>query len=1758
MKRGIRRAFWIAAFTAVGSLGLRSAQAQLVITVDEEDLYVKYIDVNTLAVTDLFRPMDAIASPPGAGTDGPEGIAADENNRVFYWQDDNNLYRVFYDALDGGGFMTGEFIADITCAGGPGCNGTANSSMDGLTFANGILYGVRNVDSATAGREGIYTINVNTGAATCIRAWADDGVTTAAQVDIRDIAYNPADGLFYVYNNTSTGFGGTGGAGVYSVDIDNVLMGGAFAVALVASTPDVVTLCGCTAYPPATSTCCGSVTTPDIDGMAIGNGKIYLTIDQQGPILIYDIATDTFDPNIANPWTLTDFGAGGTWAPTALIPLPTTNLGITLDSVTTNTSRPVRQDGVVGIGEQAIYTITINNAGPENATSMEYEITLSGTATYTIASAVGQNSTPNVLGNVISGSITPFTNGATEQLVITIDAQGAGTLAIDGTVEAIGNPPDIVQGNNATSHLAEVKTLPDVDAVVFTEPTASSVIPGHPTLGGAYTVRPHASGSITIYPPYRSPNGDYIAFVVLTDNPDATNDVLVLGDHGTFSVIAQQGVTTTADLNQTFGEMILHSRAIPNNDGSLGINVPVSGPGTNPRAIVKWDGAQFTTLARSNTPIPAFGALNYLYGESSVCWDAVNFDGNGRFGALLDLIDEAPSAEQEMLVSRSGTALLAQSNVTSPIGTAETWLSTTSPAVTFLEDTYWTDGVSLEWIVSGEINGDNAVDKVVAVNNEIVLQEDDVIPGVADPISSFEYAQMNSNGTWYAYGSNDGGEEDWLVRGNGTSFTVLAKAGDAPNPGAPDLWDDAESAQLYSFVAANNQGDYIICGRTDRANTRKNTVCVLNGTTDILREGDPIDVDGNGVFDEDRFVQSFDEHTAVLTDAGEFYCVVNMTDSSSSGASGAVVGRALIRIPVNESPVGTGAELSVAKTGSTNKLTALGQQMTYSIEVCNRGPETATNVVVSDTLPAEFEFVSGTNGIAEVPPGSGILSATIASIPAFKCVTVEVTVQAVAEGAAVVNTASASTNDQADPNPANNTGSAAAVLIQQEADLAVTKVDDGDALVGQNVTYTITITNNGPAPATNVVMTDTLDASTSFVSATNGAAETAPGSGIVTANFASIPDGGSEIVTITVVGNSEALALNNVSVNATEVDINPDNNAASAETLIGNFADVSVMILDSGLTSLGDDITYTITVANNGPQVASNVDVAITLPPELSFVSATNGAVENPGGSGNVEASFATIPDGQSEVITLVAATSTEGTFITTVIATTTSTDPDDINNTAQASTRVGNFRDIVLILSELATHPTSTAVGAKDATGQPVAAQFQTISNLAISPDGTHWLARADTNQPTSENQVLVLGMGDNGAVAFQEAQPAPGGAVGEVFASIFDSDTPGGFNDINDFAFSARVNLVPSGDDERVYRVVGGIATQIITEDDPVLGVDDVNADGDETLGNSVSGVHLLNDNRAGYFVTPIGNCHSSRYPGLFYDNQVHRHNGMPIGVSGANWGTINLASFYTTPDGMHWLARGRRDDGISGPVVLVVDDAIAVQGGDVFGSVTVGTLTQADLGADGTWAVRASINTTASSPDVAIRNDVTVAETGQPIVGGTENWGDSISGIDVNDVGDYVVVGNTDVGDTALDTVVVLNGTEIVMREGDPIDLDDNGQFDDGVYINGFFGAYTFITNDKVVWARVTLRDEENLAAGDAIIRVSVAEQVVCATIQGDAGGDGSRNGIDVADFVDCILTGGVPAGSCNCVDYDNDDDVDFADLNAFATQLVTDPA
>src|SRR5256885_1077342 len=88
-----------------------------------------------------------------------------------------------------------------------------------------------------------------------------------------------------------------------------------------------------------------------------------------------------------------------------------------------------------------------------------------------------------------------------------------------------------------------------------------------------------------------------------------------------------------------------------------------------------------------------------------------------------------------------------------------------------------------------------------------------------------------------------------------------------------------------------------------------------------------------------------------------------------------------------------------------------------------------------------------------------------------------------ANGATISNSATAATTTT-DPSSGNNTGTAT-TTVQTQADLAITKTDSPDPVVAsQNLTYTITLNNNGPSDAQTVSVTDAVPANTTFVSAT--------------------------------------------------------------------------------------------------------------------------------------------------------------------------------------------------------------------------------------------------------------------------------------------------------------------------------------------------------------------------------------------------------------------------------------------------------------------------------------------------------------------------------------------------------------------------------------------------------------------------------------------------------------------------------------------------
>src|SRR5262249_37184610 len=140
----------------------------------------------------------------------------------------------------------------------------------------------------------------------------------------------------------------------------------------------------------------------------------------------------------------------------------------------------------------------------------------------------------------------------------------------------------------------------------------------------------------------------------------------------------------------------------------------------------------------------------------------------------------------------------------------------------------------------------------------------------------------------------------------------------------------------------------------------------------------------------------------------------------------------------------------------------------------------ATNVRVTDILPASLTFVSATASQGTYSPLTAIWSAGTITTATPQTLQIQATVLS---SGTETNTASISHSDQFDPDPANN--SASGSESPQQSDLSVTKaVSDTTPIVGDTITFTITLSNNGPDSATNVQVTDLLPAGLTFVAFT--------------------------------------------------------------------------------------------------------------------------------------------------------------------------------------------------------------------------------------------------------------------------------------------------------------------------------------------------------------------------------------------------------------------------------------------------------------------------------------------------------------------------------------------------------------------------------------------------------------------------------------------------------------------------------------------------
>ncbi|MBP9072110.1 MAG: DUF11 domain-containing protein, partial [Caldilineaceae bacterium] len=327
--------------------------------------------------------------------------------------------------------------------------------------------------------------------------------------------------------------------------------------------------------------------------------------------------------------------------------------------------------------------------------------------------------------------------------------------------------------------------------------------------------------------------------------------------------------------------------------------------------------------------------------------------------------------------------------------------------------------------------------------------------------------------------------------------------------------------------------------------------------------------------------------------------IANSAVAASDTPDPAPVDNGAVTPPVTVTPE---ANLSFSKRASASTVAA-GQGLTYTLVLTNAGPSTATNVAVTDTLPAG---VTLNRAIPTQSSGPNPLVWRVGSVVPNTVVTftVVVTVNANAATGSLVNTALAG-SDTTDP-VGGDTGDLVDVNIVNEADVAVTKSDSTDPLLaGELLTYTLVVTNNGPSLARSVRVTDTLPAGVVFQSAVPTQSS---GPNPLVWSLGDLPPSAVRILTV-VVRVAQSAAIGTITNTVVGGTITPDpvigNNSDDEPTLIVK----PILTLDKRSTDINggaleprDLLRYTLVLTNSGNTAATGTVVTDSIPANTTYV----------------------------------------------------------------------------------------------------------------------------------------------------------------------------------------------------------------------------------------------------------------------------------------------------------------------------------------------------------------------------------------------------------------------------------------------------------------------------------------------------------------------------------------------------------------------------
>lgn len=601
---------------------------------------------------------------------------------------------------------------------------------------------------------------------------------------------------------------------------------------------------------------------------------------------------------------------------------PMADLSITLSGPPPCTALPGQTMEFVGL---------IRNLGVLPATTAEWR------GTWPPGLRFVDSEPPMIVTGATGRVVLPALVGGAERAIrLRLNAAAPGTFGVESAVSSA--LPELTPDDNQVSMAAIVASdITPTGPVIRVElstvhESITSLIPG---------LDPPARAVAPLGRPWASPSGSRWAMRATTDAAPEQS-VLILaggtGGVGEVRVVVQQGVTelpiepglsfwfgprTAAILDPMVGIDDAGQVAFSGSDGRF--------ENIDDQFVMRYDGLAFHAVWQEGlTPVPgfgpgsAFGNPPLASAEPDPVRVAIVADGSVVFSASF----HGPgvgATNNAALFAADGQTILVREGFTTPRG-ARTSENTAALAQLTAIDDFRIDASGQTALVAGRLNLSTTVPAPGGVNQilfatgylagpdgTVVVQENLTLPfapaqSSAADTQPWDLFAMDPAGRWLAAGRWRDGTA-WAAR----QGVLLATSGLPIMLGQGgttiERWtlDPARPTQRTPFeaLAGNSVGDVLIVGTTDHSDPQRRLAVVLNGRTILARANDPVDLDGNGLLDDDAFLAGVVPDSAALGDEELRFVATLRTRAAALGCAtlppppaNLILGQALVRIPI--------------------------------------------------------------------------------------------------------------------------------------------------------------------------------------------------------------------------------------------------------------------------------------------------------------------------------------------------------------------------------------------------------------------------------------------------------------------------------------------------------------------------------------------------------------------------------------------------------------------------------------------------------------------------------------------------------------------------------------------------------------------------------------------------------------------------------------------------------------------------------------------